>query len=228
MTGARIINEQPGEQARKGAGRPNAEAAERKHTALIEAALEEFASRGFRGASLRAIAAKADISTRTLYNHYADKVALFAACLEASSAQLHRVTLRSNTPAASAPDTDLAEALIAHVVAVLEQLSQERSRQITALLYREGAEFADVRAIARVQFERYQVDPVVDILHQHGMSGPALRDEATQFVAMAFGEWQRRLLFGGPPMIRAEMEQQAKFVVRLFLCGAGRGTQHTV
>jgi len=219
MTGVTIITEQ----ARKGAGRPSAEAAERKHAALIEAALEEFASRGFRGASLRTIAAKADISTRTLYNHYPDKVALFAVCLEASSAELRRFTLQTTAPAAYAVNTNLAETLAAHVVAVLEQLSQERSRQIAVLLYREGAEFAEVREIARVQFERYQVDPVVDILQSHGMTGPRLRDEATQFVAMAFGEWQRRLLFGGQPMIRAEMEQQATLVVRLFLCGAGLG-----
>jgi AcrR family transcriptional regulator len=223
MAGASNISEQ----ARKGAGRPSAEEAERKHAALIEAALEEFASRGFRGASLRTIAAKADISTRTLYNHYPDKVALFAVCLETSSVELRRFTLQTTAPAASAAGTDLAETLAAHVVAVLEQLSQERSRQIAVLLYREGAEFAEVREIARAQFERYQVDPVVDILQRHGMTGAGLRDEATQFVAMAFGEWQRRLLFGGQPMIRAEMEQQARLVVRLFLCGAGNGKRQT-
>ena len=221
MTGATTTSEP----ASKGAGRPSAEEAERKHAALIEAALEEFASRGFRGASLRTIAGKADISTRTLYNRYPDKFALFAACLEASSAQLRRFTLQtapSNVPAAGA---DLAGNLVSHVVAVQEQLSQERSRQIAALLYREGAEFAAVREIARLQFERYQVDPVVDILSRHGMTGPSLRDEATQFVAMALGEWQRRLLFGGPPMTRADMERQARVVVRIFLHGAGRGTE---
>lgn len=221
MTGATTTSDQ----ARKGAGRPSAEEAERKHAALIEAALEEFASRGFRGASLRTIAGKADISTRTLYNRYPDKVALFAACLEASSAQLHRFTVQTAPCDLATPGADLAESLVSHVVAVLEQLTQERSRQIAALLYREGAEFADVREIARVQFERYQVDPVVDILRRHGMTGPCLRDEATQFVAMAFGEWQRRLLFGGPPMTRADMERQAGIVVRIFLHGAGRGTE---
>ncbi len=205
--------------ARKGAGRPNAEEAERKAAALIEAALEEFASRGFRGASLRTIAAKADISTRTLYNRYPDKVALFAACLEASSAQLRRASSEPDLVAQSAQGTGLAGELIAHVVAVMGQLSQERSRQIAALLYREGAEFAEVREIARLQFERYQVDPIVEIMRRHGLDGPTIRDEATQFVAMAFGEWQRRLLFGGPPMSLAEMEQQAELVVGIFLNG---------
>jgi len=207
------------EQTRKGAGRPSAEEAERKAAALIDAALEEFANRGFRGASLRTIAAKADISTRTLYNRYADKVALFAACLDASSAQLRRLTLKSLDAADSAAGADLADELADHVIAVMQQLSQERSRQIAALLFREGAEFAEVREIARVQFERYQVDPVVEILHRHGLTGPTIRDEATQFVAMANGEWQRRLLFGGPPMTVAEIEIQARLVVRIFLAG---------
>jgi hypothetical protein len=60
---------------------------------------------------------------------------------------------------------------------------------------------------------------VVEILSRHGLPGVTRQDEARQFVAMAFGEWQRRLLFGGPPMTRAEMERQAALVVRIFLNG---------
>jgi AcrR family transcriptional regulator len=215
MSEAKMISER----ARKGAGRPSAEEAERKHSALIEAALEEFASRGFRGASLRAIAAKADISTRTLYNRYPDKFALFAACLEASSMALRRFAMQTKPATAPGESTGLADELAAYVVAVTEQLSDERSLQIAALLFREGADFAEVREIARLQFERYQVDPVVEILSRHGLPGVTRQDEARQFVAMAFGEWQRRLLFGGPPMTRAEMERQAALVVRIFLTG---------
>jgi len=218
--------------ARKGAGRPSAEEARRKQFALIEAALEEFAGKGFRGASLRAIATKADISTRTLYNRYSDKAALFAACLEESSAQLHQVTPPLAEIDSSDPATDqrlgLARHLRAYIISVIEQLSQERSRQIAWLLYREGADFAEVRDIARIQFERYQVDPVVEILSQHGLDGPALRDEAIQFVSMAFGEWQRRLLFGGPPMTHDDMERQAALVVRIFLDGVVRERGHTL
>ncbi|MBU6392978.1 MAG: TetR/AcrR family transcriptional regulator [Sphingomonadales bacterium] len=207
--------------ARKGAGRPSAEEAERKHGALIEAALEEFAAHGFRGASLRTIAARADISTRTLYNRYPDKIALFAACLDASSAQLLQLPDALPSPS-DTPPTDLAEELGAHIVAVLNYLSRERSRQIAGLLFREGAEFAEVRELARAQFERYQVDPVVEILGRHGLSHPGLRDEAIQFVAMAFGEWQRRLLFGGEPMTLSDMQRQAALVVRIFLEGISR------
>lgn len=215
MSGATIIRKQ----ARKGAGRPSAEEAERKHSALIEAALEEFAGRGFRGASLRTIAAKADISTRTLYNRYPDKGALFAACLEASSVELRRFAVQAVPVTAASEGASLADELATHVIAVTEQLSDERSQQIAALLYREGPEFAEVREIARLQFERYQVGPVVEILARHGLTGVTRQDEATQFVAMAFGEWQRRLLFGGPPMTRADMERQAALVVRIFLNG---------
>lgn len=215
MEGAKLIRVR----ARKGAGRPSAEGAERKHSALIEAALEEFASRGFRGASLRNIAAKADISTRTLYNRYPDKFALFAACLEASSMEWPRLAEQTEPAAAGSDSTSLADELAAHVVAVTEQLSDDRSQQITALLFREGAEFAEVREIARLQFERFQVAPVVEILSRHGMDGLTRQDEARQFVAMAFGEWQRRLLFGGPRMTRADMERQAALVVRIFLTG---------
>ena len=70
------------------AGRPTAEAAEQKRMNMILVALEEFARAGFHAASLRDIAEKAQVSSRTLYNHVPDKLALFAACLEHSGAQL--------------------------------------------------------------------------------------------------------------------------------------------
>ena len=210
---------QTGRKPRPRAGRPSAAEAQGKQQALIEAALEEFAARGYRGASLRTIAAKADISTRTLYNRYPDKTALFAACLEASSAQL-RAMPQAAAPA-EPPPHDLAARLTVHIVATLHQLTLERNRRIAALLYREGPEFAEVRAIARNQFERFQVDPVAQILREHGLSGDFARDAATQLVAMAFGEWQRRLLFGGEPMSAADIAQQTAIVVRIFLGGIG-------
>ena len=42
---------------------------------------------------------------------------------------------------------------------------------------------------------------------------------AKQFVSMAFGEWQRRLLFGGDPMTQEEMADQATLVTDIFLSG---------
>jgi AcrR family transcriptional regulator len=200
-------------EARPGAGRPNAEEAERKKIALVDAALAEFAERGFNGASLRVIAEKAGVSTRTLFNHYPDKAALFAGCIDRSSKQIAQVVaIRRQT---------LGETLTDYGVAMQAGLSSDVSRRIAMLIYRESAVFEEVRKIARLQFETYQVMPVVRILRDFGYQDHDLRDTAIQFVAMAFGKWQRRLLFGGAFLSDDETRTHMERVTQIFLSGIG-------
>ena len=192
-------------------GRPSAKAAKQKRMNLVMVALEEFALTGFHAASLRAIAEKAEVSTRTLYNHFPNKPALFAACLEYSGEQLR--------PEIPDLEGDLRTQLVTYTTEMQRQLSSARSMRIARLIYREGIEFDELRKIARRQFERYQVAPVVNILEAEGLASPDSRILAAQFVAMAFGEWQRRLLFGGGPMTDEEMLGHAKLVTGIFLDG---------
>lgn len=193
------------------AGRPTAEAAEQKRMNLILIAVEEFARAGFHAASLRDIAEKAQVSSRTLYNHFPDKLALFAACLEYSGAQLQ--------PDVPELQGDLHTRLVTYATEMQRQLSSTRSMRISRLIYREGGEFDELRKIARHQFERYQVSPVAEMLKKEGASAAESRSFAMQFVAMAFGEWQRRLLFGEPPLTLSEMAAHARLVTGLFLNG---------
>lgn len=198
---------------RSGAGRPSAEEAERKKIGLITAARAEFAAHGFNGSSLRAIAEKAGVSTRTLFNHYPDKTALFAACIDHSSQYISEiVALRRTT---------LDETLIAYAMAMQDQLSKQENRQLAMLIYREGAEFEAVRNIARLQFETYQVKPVVQILRDFGYESADLHEMATQFVVMALSKWQHQMLFGGPAQTNAETLAHIKTVARIFLFGIG-------
>ena len=50
-----------------------------KHTQIVEAAVAEFQDRGFQGASMDRIADRANVSKRTVYNHFESKEALFRA-----------------------------------------------------------------------------------------------------------------------------------------------------
>ncbi|WP_461160074.1 TetR/AcrR family transcriptional regulator [Sphingobium sp. TomMM35A] len=193
------------------AGRPTAEVAEQKRMNLILVALEEFARSGFHAASLRDIAEKAEVSSRTLYNHFPDKLALFEASLEHSGAQL--------MPDLPDLEGDLNTRLVTYATEMQRQLSSTRSTRIARLIYREGGEFDELRQIARHQFERHQVSPVAELLEKEGVAEEDSRNFAKQFVAMAFGEWQRRLLFGGPPLTPEEMAAHARFVTQLFLNG---------
>ena len=48
-----------------------------KRKQIIEAAAEEFRSAGFNGTSMDKVAARANVSKRTVYNHFPSKDALF-------------------------------------------------------------------------------------------------------------------------------------------------------
>ena len=193
------------------AGRPTPQVSEQKRNNLIFVALEEFARVGFHGASLRDIADKAEVSSRTLYNHFPDKLALFEACLEQSG-----VEIQPNLPDLTG---DLHTRLITYATEMQRQLSSERSTRIARLIYRESGEFDELRKIARLQFERHQVTPVATLLEGEGVTPSQSHRLATQFVAMALGEWQRRLLFGGGPMTLEEMAEQAGLVTGILLNG---------
>lgn len=201
-------------QARTGAGRPRAGEAERKRTALLDAALAEFADCGFNAASLRVIASKGGVSTRTLLNHYPTKAALFAGCIEHISKRFTDVVaIRRPT---------LEETLVDYGMAMHENLSSDDSRQIAILIYRESSVFQEVRQIARLQFETYQVAPVVQILKDFGYEAEGLREAAVQFVAMAFGRWQRHLLFGDTPITAETTRAHLQRVTQIFIHGIGR------
>jgi TetR/AcrR family transcriptional regulator of autoinduction and epiphytic fitness len=51
---------------------------QRKRLAIIEAAIVEFQLQGYQVASMDAVAKRAEVSKRTVYNHFASKEALFS------------------------------------------------------------------------------------------------------------------------------------------------------
>jgi AcrR family transcriptional regulator len=72
-----------------GGGKPPARAplkrdAERTSAAILDAATQEFMEKGFGGARIDAIAARAKINKRMLYHYFGDKEALYVAVLESA------------------------------------------------------------------------------------------------------------------------------------------------
>ena len=55
---------------------------DRKHAAILEAAIAEFRASGYEATSMDRIAARAGVSKRTVYNHFPGKDALFLRILE--------------------------------------------------------------------------------------------------------------------------------------------------
>src|SRR6218665_1993125 len=54
---------------------------DRKRDAIVQAAIAEFREHGFNGTSMDRVAAAAEVSKRTVYNHFPSKDELFAAIL---------------------------------------------------------------------------------------------------------------------------------------------------
>jgi AcrR family transcriptional regulator len=59
-----------------------------KRRAVVDGALRIFARDGYTRASIDAISAEAGVSTRTVYNHFADKAELFRAVIQDSAARV--------------------------------------------------------------------------------------------------------------------------------------------
>lgn len=71
---------------------------DRKREAIIQAAISEFRSQGFDATSMDKIAATAEVSKRTVYNHFPSKEDLFAAILLQlwkSAAAQHELTYQA-------------------------------------------------------------------------------------------------------------------------------------
>ncbi|EJE48546.1 transcriptional regulator [Acidovorax sp. CF316] len=88
---------------------------DRKREAIVQAAIAEFRENGFAGTSMDRVAAAADVSKRTVYNHFPSKDELFEAIL----AQMWE---RSHAQAEIRYDAD--GPLRAQLLAVLEQKMQ--------------------------------------------------------------------------------------------------------
>ena len=63
-------------------GRPSLEDSRRKMAQVQAVAGRLFSERGYRSVTMRDVADAAQVSTRTLYKRYADKLSLFIACLD--------------------------------------------------------------------------------------------------------------------------------------------------
>lgn len=83
---------------------------EMKRAAILDAAEELFVSEGFEVTSVDAIAARAEVSKRTVYDHFGDKRALFQGVLERSGDVL-LTTIRAAIDEELTEDRDLREAL---------------------------------------------------------------------------------------------------------------------
>jgi TetR/AcrR family transcriptional regulator, mexJK operon transcriptional repressor len=197
----------------------------RKRRAIIEAATAAFLEHGYRGASMDAIAAAAQVSKQTVYQHFGDKERLFrelvAATVQAASDPVHGEVRRlADSGRLEADLRDLARRLLTLVL-------QPVMMRLRRLVIAEGRRFPELgqvfydlgpgRTIAAL------ADTFAELARQDRLNAPDAKLAATQFnwLVMAQPINQAMLLGRDEPPTTREIRRHADNAVRTFLAAYG-------
>ena len=204
----------PAERIRS-AGRPTrARAAEIKDV-ILRAAMVEFTERGFHASSIASIAARAEVSRRTVYNQFQAKEQLLEVLAKHTCSRLRMLlteVIESDEPIC---DTLYGVGMCFHNDAMGAD-----SRAISRLLVMEGVRMP---ALARqgLSFRQYALEPLVNYLERQALEGViAVEDHARaaqQFLHLTTSSVD--YLFGDSEHTPEEQHQWVTAAVRTFLYG---------
>lgn len=190
---------------------------DRKRDAIVQAAIGEFREHGFSGTSMDRVAAVAEVSKRTVYNHFPSKDELFGAILERlweCSQSLSDVAydparpLRAQLLAVLAQKMALlndASFIDLSRVAIAEMMhTPERAQAMVARLSEKEEGLPRwIRAAQQDGALRADVDPQYAAHQLHGM-------------VKSFAFWPQ-LAMGQPPLTPAQQAQVLDDAVDMFL-----------
>jgi TetR/AcrR family transcriptional repressor of mexJK operon len=180
---------------------PTEEHLTRKQVCILDAASAVFLREGFERASVDAIAAEADVSKRTIYNHFTDKRGLFLAVIHH---KLHPADLASALDPANlksaatirADLTDLGNRMV----------DQELSEDVASLrrvLIADISRFPELKSACKQMFPWDAVRTLAERLHAlfpEQVSADLAETALTQFLSMIGAQAQARSAFWAVPV----------------------------
>jgi len=199
--------------------RPKNADGQRTRQAIVDAALDLFADKGFFGTSLRDVAKAVGVRESALYNYFAGKDALFDALLQA-----HETTKSERlTTFAEGPIADGRALLEQLAVTTLEAFVEPREQKLFRILMSDGVRLAKLgrfNLYERMASGRVSMAVILDRLMREGW----LRRADTHLLGIAFMSplvtWrQLHAIDADLPMIK-NPRVYAKQHVGLFLQGA--------
>lgn len=139
----------PVKRKRSRAGRPTADELARRKQRVMEVATDMFVQRGYAATTLLDIAKKAGVATRTLYQHFGDKEAIFREVISArGTGKIDRPTLEKGE--------DLVAALNKAARYSYEVALRPRSIELMRLMIAESARFPELMTtVATTIFARF-------------------------------------------------------------------------
>ena len=199
----------------RGAGRPTrARAAEIKDV-ILRAAMTEFTERGFHASSVASIAARADVSRRTVYNQFQTKEQLLEVLAKHTCTRLR--TLLAEVIESDEPIWDT---LYGVGMCFYSDAMGPDSRAISRLLVMEGERMP---ALVRqgLSFRQYALEPLVNYLERQALEGVITIEDharaAQQFLHLTTSSID--YLFGDSGHTLEEQRQWVAAAVKTFLYG---------
>jgi AcrR family transcriptional regulator len=195
-----------------------------KGLAIMRAARAVFARDGYSRASIDVIAAAADVSTRTIYNHFESKEQLFATVLEASATEVADAFIE-RVARESGDGADLEQDLVAIAHALAGQASNFSEHfAMVAQINAETPHFPPAVLTAwkeagplRVQGE---IERRLQAFADLGLLEVTDSRRATHhFVGLVTSELRTRTFYGATPLTEAETAEIVTAGVRAFLDG---------
>jgi len=183
----------PARRKRNRAGRPTADELERRKLKVMEVATDMFVNRGFAGTTLLDIAKQAGVATRTLYQHFGDKEAIFREVIFArDNASIEKPTVED--------DDDLVSALTRTARYSMEVSLRTRSIELMRLMIAESARFPDLMSkVTNTIFTRFKanVAAVFRQLCERGFIPEGDHDQSAElFVDLMLGNSTVMIYFG--------------------------------
>jgi AcrR family transcriptional regulator len=209
-----------GARQRRGRGRPQLRSDEETRAIIFDAARKEFATSGFAGSNMEAVARRAGISTKTLYRLIPNKAALFEAMV---TDRLDRFVSTVRLRACEGGDIDVAlqEALLACAELVLNRDVIALTRMVLA----ESDKFPEIAQTFYTKAMRRTVATLANWLRAEKERGLVALEDAELAASMLLGmlafEPQRAAMFGRKRLpSRHELERLTRACATLFLDGA--------
>lgn len=204
----------PARRKRNRAGRPTADELERRKLRVMEVATGMFVDRGYAATTLLDIAKQAGVATRTLYQHFGDKEAIFREVIFA------RDTAVVQPPLLDEGD-DLVSALRKAAAYACEVALRPRSIDLMRLMIAESARFPELMGkVGTTIFTRFKanVAALFRELAQRGLVPDGDHDlSASLFVDLLLGNQTVMIYFGW--MNAAPGAEEVETKVDLFIRG---------
>jgi TetR/AcrR family transcriptional repressor of mexJK operon len=207
-----------------------------KRVAIALAALHLFARDGYERTSVDAIAAEADVSKRTVYNHYGDKEKLFLSVVEEMYGALmdqavdiadRELTSPGATgPGATGPGAGgpgaggLEQRLIAFITATVRAVAQSPERAaLIRLVVTEAPHFPALIEIweGRRSLTALMARSLTDLPASAGLDIPDPVQAAGHLSALTFGQINNRSLFGVQQVSKEDLDAIITSGVALFI-----------